>query len=106
MLGLRINADSPALFFRFSFGERDHLFECRDFKQVIELLRPVGEVLNHPQRFNLFESEVGCEPSFFFGAINNRFAFVIGEFRPPADIGGGNQVRLVARDQLAIFSCD
>jgi hypothetical protein len=76
------------------------------FKQVVELLRPVGEVLNHPKRFNLFESEIRCEPSFFFGTINNRFAFAIGEFRPSADIGDGNQIRLVARDQLAIFSRD
>jgi hypothetical protein len=103
MFGLGVDAD-PALFLvRLAFHQLDHLLERRDLELAVELLRALSEGLNGPQFFDFGERKVGGEETLPWEAIHNSYALARSEFGPLFHIGGGDQVRHVTRDEMAIL---
>src|SRR6267142_3186512 len=103
VLGLGVDADGAALVPRLSLDEGDDLLERRDLKAAVELRRPVGEGLHGAQRLDLAQREVRREPAVVRGPVDDRDAPAPGELGPSAHVGGGDQVGLVARDEMAVL---
>ena len=103
VLGLGIDADPPAGAPRVALGEVDDLLEGGDPEAAVELLGTLGERLNGPQGAQLRKGEVGGEPALLGDAVDHLGGPAVGELRVLADVGGGGDVRLVPRDQVAVL---
>src|SRR5262249_41059710 len=86
-----------------ALGERDDLLERGHLELAVELLRPVGEVLHAAQPLDLGQREVGGEESSVGRAVDDDGATARSELRPARHVGGCDQVRLVAGDEVAVF---
>ena len=85
------------------FTNVDHLGERRDLEPPVEGRAALGQRLHRAQLLDLGEREVGGEEAGLGHAVEHDRALARGELRQVLHVGGVDQVRLVARDQVAVL---
>jgi hypothetical protein len=80
--------------------------ERRDREPAVERLVALAQRLHRAQLPDLGQREIAGEVAFLGEAVDDSGALAAGELRQVLHVGGGDQVRLVARDQVAVLGGD
>jgi hypothetical protein len=106
VLGLGVDAHRAALFARLVLGQRDDFFNRRYLVQPVVGLAAGAHRLHGADLLDFSQGEVAGPEAVGRNAVQHHRAAAAGKLRKCADIGGGNEVGLMPRDQVAVLGGD
>jgi len=103
VLGLGVDADRAARLVRLALGQGDDFFQRRNLELAVEGRAACAYLLGGTELLDLGQREVARPPAVGGYAVQHHGAAAGGKLRQAGDVGGGDEVGLMARDQVAVL---